>query len=250
MLKLLEIKRLAGAFVIIFVSSCGGGGSTTPVNSVWNLRTGYQNFILNNNPTPTTYKFKVSGIVNEKQIAGTGFLMLEPHSTGLFETTTSAYRQDISIEAAYTVTGGSPAVSVLSSTLTNWYSLLYGAIGEEHAACVSGCVAGLLPSEYITIGTSNSLPQTATSGNSGTLYQGSIFSDSTKTTQSGTIAANYVLKADNAGNATFDVTVIEKNMDNTINFKRVMNYLINSDSNMTLIGLSLTDSGKDIRFNN
>ena len=252
MLKPFQIKRLVGALIIILLSSCGGSTST-PVNTVWNIRAAYNNFIINNGVSEITRRFKVSGIVDNQQITGTGFLTFDPRLTDEYEGN-AALKQEISVEASYT-TGGLPAVTVLSSKITNWYIQTDNnsttiALGEEHETCPSGCGTGLLPTEFIDFDASNSLPVAAVTGNSGVLYQGRRYSDSSSSkVLLGTFNATYSLKSDNTGNAIFVVTVLERNTDTTLKYKRVMNYLVDSSNNLTLTGWSLTDQSKDITFN-
>ena len=242
-------RLLIGALFLTLLASCGGGDSPV-VNSTWNLKSAYLTLSPYQNSTPITYLFNVTGAVGSDQISGTGSLVVAPHISGTFESGTAS-QQVAALEADYTVTGGGPTVIVLSSTISSWYSLNNGPFGETHQACSTGCSNGLLPVEYIVYGTSssnNNLPTSASSGATGTLYTGQRYSNATKATSLGTIIATYSVTAANAGAAYFDITIIEKDTNANQVSKRVMHYYLDPSDAISLKGLSLTDSTKDINF--
>jgi hypothetical protein len=250
MRKLSGIRPLIGALCVVLLAACGGGEPAV-VNSAWNLRAAYITLSPKLISTPLTYLFNVSGSVGQNQIAGTGSLVMAPHVAGTFESG-AASKQDSSLEAVYTV-GDTPPTTVLASTITNWYSQNNSPFGETRQACANSCSGGLVSTQYIVYGTSSAtsnLPTSASSGATGTLYTGSRYSDSTKTTLLGTITATYVLTGDGAGNANFDVSIVERDTANPANqtAKRVMRYVLDQNDAITLKGLSVADSAKDINF--
>jgi len=226
-----------------------GGGDPAPVNASWDLQGAYLQLSPKQNSDAVSYKFTITGVVDGKQISGTGSLALDPHTTGTFESS-SASQQVSTLEADYTVKG-SESMNVLKSTITNWFTLTSGAFGEEHKDCEKGCVGNLVPKEYILLGTSNAtlkLPSKSISGNSGSLYTGTRYSDSIKATVLGKVDASYQVTADNGGNAYFDITIIEKDTSGNQTSKRVMHYFVDPSNAISLKGLSITDSSKDINF--
>jgi hypothetical protein len=245
-------RLLIGALLLALLASCGGGDSPA-VNSTWNLKAAYLSLSPNQNSTPLTYRFNLTGAVGSNQISGSGTLVLAPHISGTFENS-AASQQTSSLEAVYTVVGVSQPVTVLASTITNWFSLNNGPFGETLQACSTGCSGGLVPVEYIVYGTSSSginLPTAAASGASGTLYAGQRYSNSTKPAPSlGTVVATYSVTATSGGAAYFDVTITSKDASANANVvsTRKMRYLIDQNDLISLQALSLTDSSKDINF--
>ena len=240
---------MIGALFLILLAGCGGG-ETESVNSNWNLRAAYITLSPKSTSTPLSYLFNVSGAVGSNQISGTGSLVLDPHVSAVFESG-AASKQESRLEAAYTVVGGSPSVTVLASTITHWYSLNNGPFGETRQACSNGCSGGLVSPQYIVYGISsanNTLPTSAGSGATGVFFAGQRYSDSTKTTLLGTINATYVLTGDGAGNANFDVTIVEKDSGGNQTSKRVLRYLLDQNDAISLKSMSVVDSAKDINF--
>jgi len=248
MRKLFGIRTLISTLCVVLLASCGGG-QTASVNSTWNVRAAYITLSPKLVSTPLTYLFNVNGSVGLNQISGTGSLVFAPHVSGVFESG-AAFKQDASLEAVYTV-GGIPPTKVLASTISNWYSQNNSPFGETRQLCSNGCSGSLVSAQYIVYGTSSltsTLPTSAASGATGVLFNGSRYSDSTKTTLLGTITATYVLTGDGAGNANFDLSIVEKNTGGNQMSKTVMRYLIDQDDAISLKGLSVADSEKNINF--
>jgi hypothetical protein len=243
------MKPLIGVLFSVLLASCGGGEPAV-VNSTWNLRAAYSTLSPKLITSPLVYLFNVTGAVGSNQISGTGSLVVAPHTSGVFESG-AASKQDSLLEADYAVVGGSPSMTVLASTVTNWYSLNNAPFGETRQACTSGCSGELLPVQYIVYGTSSALsnlPTSAASGATGSLFTGSRYSNATKTTSLGTIAATYLVTGDGAGNANFDVSIVEKDTSGNQTSKRVMRYLLDQNDAISLKGISLADSAKDLSF--
>jgi len=245
-------RLLSGALFLALLAGCGGGDPPV-VNSTWNLKSAYLSLSPNQNSTPVTYLFNVTGSVGADQISGTGSWVLAPHISGTFENS-AASQQSSSLEAVYTVVGVSQPVMVLASTVTNWFSSPNsGPFGETHQACSTGCSSGLVPVEYIVYGTSSSgvnLPTSASTGATGTLYTGQRYSNSTKATPLGTVVATYSVTATSGGAAYFDVTITEKDASPSANVvsTRKIRYFLDPNDAISLKALSLTDSTKDINF--
>ena len=249
MQMLFAARLLIGSLFLLLLASCGGG-DTPSVNSTWNLKTAYLSLSPNQNSTPLTYRFNLTGAVGSNQISGSGTLVLAPHISGTFENS-AASQQTSSLEAVYTVVGVSQPVIVLASKITNWFSLNNGPFGETRQVCDTGCSNGLVPVEYIVYGTSASginLPTAAASGASGTLYSGQRYSDSTKATPLGTVVATYLVTATSGGSANFDVVITSKDASGNVVSTRKMSYLLDQNDLISLQALSLKDASKDINF--
>lgn len=233
---------------VVSLASCGGSETAT-VNSTWNVRSAYTMVSPILISTPLSYHFNVNGSVGQNQIEGTGSLVLAPHVSGVFESG-AASKQDLSLEAVYTV-GGNPPTKVLASNITKWYSQNNSPFGETRQLCSNGCSGSLVSAQYIVYGTSSltsTLPTSAASGATGVLFTGSRYSDSTKSTLLGPITATYVLTGDGAGNANFLVTIIEKDTIGNQMSKMVMRYLIDQNDAISFKGFSVADSQKDMDF--
>jgi len=198
----------------------GGGGSSQPQSkvvstNVFNLKAAYASFVS----TPFQLNFSVSLTRNGVTANGSGSLTQGAAQTGTFE---GAAAQKVVTTSRGSVTGNGNTVS-LDNFLTDYYDGNYNYRGTDGS------------SEYSVVDGPVVLPTAIKVGDTGESYTVKKYSNSTKTTLTGTEKVSYLIEADTASTALVSIISVEKDTNSIIVSTTTSQYRISADNKATRI---------------
>jgi hypothetical protein len=207
-----------------FLAACGGGGggstpaATAPVASAstFPIKT-----ILANMSKAGSYPFTLSGFASGVALTGSGTITNGSQTAATFEGV-PALQQTITI----TGTGFKNGVSIpLSGTGTGYSDSNYLPIGY------SG-------NEYIVYVNTN-LPSTLQVNDAGTIFNGTRYTSSSKTTSTGTETETYAVQPDTATTAILVLTSVQKNTGGVVTQSTTEKIRITTAGDVTRLSISL-----------
>lgn len=207
-----------------FIAACGGGGgggtsapAATPVASTaaFPIKT-----ILANAAKSGTFPFKLSGFVSGFALTGSGTITNGNPTAATFE--------------------GAPA---LQTTITSTGT----AFANNVSIPLSGTGTGYYDSNYLPIGYSGNeyivyanvtLPSTVRVNDAGTVFTGTRYTSSSKTTSVGTETQTYAVQPDTDTTALLVITSVYKNTLGTVTSSNTEKIRITTAGDMTRLDIS------------
>jgi hypothetical protein len=179
------------AFVLFAgLSACGGGGdsgsSTPPAATTFPLSAAYQTYVQ----LSATTNYNISG-----SCTGTGTLSKGASQAATFEGTTG-----YSVTATFTLNFTNCTPTSLASTSITYYNASYSPLGD---VIPNTQYDVYLPPAIV-------LPTSAKVGDTAAVATVNVYTDSTKTVQTGTETLSFVIEADGTATSTAIVNVISK----------------------------------------
>ena len=200
---------------------CGGGaggGSSQPQSkvvstNVFNLKAAYASFVS----TPFQVNFSASLTKNGVTANGSGSVTQGATQTGTFE---GAAAQKVVTTARGSITENGNTVP-LDNSSTDYFDSNYNYLGTDGT------------SEYSVVDGIASFPTNIKVGNTGELYTVKKYSNSTKSTLTGTEKVSYLIEADTASTALVSIISVEKDNNSSVTSQDTTQYTICADNKLT-----------------
>ena len=227
-----QIRNWLVSGLLALLAACGGGGNggsgTSTSADVFQLRTAFINYILDNSSQP----FSLSGYDNGVSYSGSG-------------TATQGSLYSVTFE-------GHPALqktSTATGTLT--------ANGQSRPLAVSATayvdgnynVLGFYGNEYEVVSTSNPIPATAKVNDTGVWYTTTRYTSPGKTTRNGTATATFVLEPDTANTALLKIITVERDNSNVPTSTNTNTFRITPAGGLTRISETLVEGTSSLTIN-
>ncbi len=183
-----KLKLILTFRALVVVSACGGGDDSsgpTVSTAIFNLQAINRNAFT----TASSNNFTVSGFASGFPVSGSGKVTSSAVVASTFEGR-PAFQRTI------TVTGTAAANGIaipLASSGIQWSDSNYLPVGEQAGG------------EYVVVTGVPTIPTAARVNDTGSLYMANRYTNSTKSTLLGTVAATYVLEADTENTALLTV---------------------------------------------
>ncbi|MFJ1259192.1 hypothetical protein [Cupriavidus sp. CuC1] len=219
------MKTLLTLAFAFFLGSCGGGGdgggssATTQTLSV-PLLTAVANLVNNG----ITVKFSISGSSGNTIVTGSGTLTDAPAVAATLNGV-AVLKTTETVTGTVMVNGNSAPLS--QSRIIYRNSSTFAEVVDDEG------------NPYIVFG-SYGYPEIVRAGDAATLATGTIFSDSTRATKTGTVTLSYAVAADSASSLL--VTFIDSNFDNSNNktAEGQTTFRVDKIGNITFVSLKAT----------
>lgn len=210
-------------YAIVFaLTACGGGGGggnappTGPVTSTLSfpIQTGYKAILA----TGLSKNFTVSG-----SCSGSGTKTSSPATTA----STFEGVNGFSASATLTMSLTNCTPSSTAATSTAYYDSNYNPIGMNSVGINYGVYASFV------------MPASVTVGNTGTIGTENLFTNSTKSTSNGYIAQSYVVEADTASTAIFNLITRIYNASSVLTATEQDRYQISASGALTPLSIDI-----------
>jgi hypothetical protein len=225
---------LLGTTFAFLAAGCGGGSSsvyipTAPVSSTatFQTRTAWANWVANASSLP----FTITGTYLGAPITGNGTTTWSGLVSSTFEGQ-SALVKVTQILGSYTASG---TVYSLHQTTANYYDSNYNPLGSSDGYY-----------EVVNPSTVN-IPTTSLVNDTGILYSGKVYSDISKTTQTGTDTVTYTLKPDTATTALLLIASTVTDMSGAVHKTDSSTFRITTAGGITPV--SETSTGGNLTLN-
>lgn len=195
-MKFSQIRICIAASALSLLAACGGGGgSSGPVTSTdtFQLRTAYVNYLQDTRSLP----FTLSGTSSGYSVTGSGTTT----QGSVFSTTFEgqpAQAKTTTVTGSFTVNGQS---STLASSATTYVDSNFNPLGFNGTS-------------YTVVTSATPIPTTGRVGDTGTWYNATRYTSSSKTTRSGTETATFVMEPDTASTALLKIIQVQKDTSN------------------------------------
>jgi len=207
--------------IVFFLTACGGGGGanpapTGPVTSILSfpLQTGYRAILA----TGLSKSFTVSG-----SCSGSGTKTSSPAST----TSTFEGVSGFSASATLTMSLTNCTPSSTAATSTAYFDSNYNPIGMNSVGINYGVWSSFV------------MPATVNVGNTGTIGTENLFANSSKSTSNGYIAQSYVVEADTASTAVFNLIARIYNASGVLTATEQDRYQISTSGTLTPLSIDI-----------
>lgn len=213
------IKYTLAATAVAVLTACGGGGGggTTQTASTLTFNVGSALQAITAAGQNATFTVSASN-----GCAGSGSYAVGAPTTSTTFEGNAALSSVSMLNINYT--NCTPAT--ISNTVTNYYNSNYvplGASGDSY---------------LVYTGTFN-VPSTAKVGDVGIIGNAVRYSNSSKTTQTGTAQLSYIVEADTETTAMITVATKAYNSSNTLETTQLTKYRINSANTLSLVSLTI-----------
>ena len=209
------------AITALLVGCGGGGGSSsnvTPVTS-FQLQSGYKKLIANG----ASWNLSISGTCT-----GSGTISTSAPGAATFEGA-SALSTTETLSTSFTnCTPASHAITALNYYDSNYNPLGFSTVGMDYAVFQTP-----LPSP---------LPTSVSVGNTGVFGTLTVYTDSTKTTSTGTRIISWAIESGTTTTAVVNVIGKGYNTSSQLLFTQQTRYSIDASGTLTLISIDVQDS--------
>jgi hypothetical protein len=215
------IKYTLAASAVALLSACGGGGggggSSGPAASALTFNVGTALQAITASGQNATFS-----VTSSNSCVGSGsFAVSAPTTSTTFEGGAA-----LSAVSMLNINYTNCTPATISNTTTNYYTSNYAPLGA------SG------DSYLVYTGTFN-VPATAKVGDVGIIGNAVRYSNSSKTTQTGTAKLSYIVEADTETTAMITVATKAYSSSNALETTQLTKYRINSSNVMTLASLTI-----------
>lgn len=216
------LKALKHLFVTVSVAllaACGGGGggSSGPATSTLTFNVGSALQAIT--ASGQTANFSVSA---SNGCTGSGSYAVGAPTTS----TTFEGNAALSSVSMLNISYANCTPATISNTVTNYYNSNYAPLGASGDS-------------YLVYTGAFNVPSTAKVGDVGIIGNAIRYSNSTKTTRTGTAQLSYVVEADSDTTAMITVATKAYNSSNTLETTQLTKYRINASNTLTLVSLTI-----------